>query len=242
MEISQAAGLATHAVAKRLRAGEGFDDLVRGTGNDLGSWTAHALNSYPSGRTALRSLAQFPDGRGQAAAVTTQLTTRAKTDPGFADELVRKAAPRPAGTTQNASATDGGMAMNVGGSLTAKSIRNGDNFDNRVSNKKVSHGGLYMVLAVVAIVIVVALVKVVPAVVDKVETLAKGNTITADSTCQQFLDADEATEQQALVDIAMSKGIAGFGSPLALPEIRYECSSTPNMKIGDVVTRDAHEF
>ena len=240
MEISQAAGLATRAVATRLRAGVGYDDLVRGTGNDLGSWTAHALNSYPSGRTALRSLAQFPDGHGQAAAVTTQLTTRAKTDPGFADELVRKAAPRPAGTTQNASATDGGMAMNVGdgGSVRAKSITGRDN----ITNKKVSHGGLYMVLAVVAIVIVIALVKVVPVVVNKVETLAKGNSITADSTCQQFLDVDEATEQQALVDIAMSKGIAGFGSPLALPEIRYECSSTPNMKIGDVVTRDAHEF
>ena len=240
MEISQAAGLATRAVATRLRAGVGYDDLVRGTGNDLGSWTAHALNSYPSGRTALRSLAQFPDGHGQAAAVTTQPTTRAKTDPGFADELVRKAAPRPAGTTQNASATDGGMAMNVGdgGSVRAKSITGRDN----ITNKKVSHGGLYMVLAVVAIVIVIALVKVVPVVVNKVETLAKGNSITADSTCQQFLDVDEATEQQALVDIAMSKGIAGFGSPLALPEIRYECSSTPNMKIGDVVTRDAHEF
>jgi hypothetical protein len=40
--------------------------------------------------------------------------------------------------------------------------------------------------------------------------------LTASSTCQQFLNVDEQTEQQALVDIAESKGIGGFGSPLAL--------------------------
>lgn len=120
--------------------------------------------------------------------------------------------------------------------------REGDvhNQHNRVTNKKGSAGAV-VVLAVVAIVViglVVLLVKGVPALLNRMHD----GGLTASSTCQQFLNTDEQTEQQALVDIAMSKGIGGFGSPLALPEIRYECSSTPGMTLGAIVERDKGQY
>jgi hypothetical protein len=55
-----------------------------------------------------------------------------------------------------------------------------------------------------------------PALVKSVGALVKHTTsadLAASSTCQQFLNADDQTEQQALVDIAAWKGIGGFGSP-----------------------------
>ena len=114
--------------------------------------------------------------------------------------------------------------------------------DNRVSNKK--SAGAFVTLGVVALVVVVVVVgvlaaKVVPTLISKA---TQGEGLTAGSTCQQFLNADEQTEQQALVDIAMSKGIGGFGSPLALPEIRFECSSEATMTLGALIERDRNEF
>lgn len=115
-----------------------------------------------------------------------------------------------------------------------------NNQDNRVSNKKSS--GAFVALGIVALVVIVIAVvaaKVVPGLINKA---TQGGGLTANSTCQQFLNTDEQTEQQALVDIAISKGISGFGSPLALPEIRYECSSEPTMTLGALVERDRNEF
>lgn len=103
----------------------------------------------------------------------------------------------------------------------------------KVTHKK-NHAGAFVALAVVAILVVVFLIKLL--------TAAGGSGLTAGSTCQQFLNADPQTQQQALVDIAMSKGIGGFGSPLALPEIQYECSSEPTMTLGALVERDKGEF
>jgi hypothetical protein len=112
----------------------------------------------------------------------------------------------------------------------------------RITNKKSSKAAIVTLMAVG--VVVVALV------VAAVKSLSGGAgtspsqdaSLTAGSTCQQFLNTDEQTEQQALVDIAVSKGIGGFGSPLALPEIRYECSSQPAMTMGAIVQRDKGEF
>jgi hypothetical protein len=112
---------------------------------------------------------------------------------------------------------------------------------NRVTHKK-SNAGAYVALAVVALVIMIGvgtlLAKGVPALLRQ----SRNGGLTASSTCQQFLNYDEQTEQQAMVDIAVSKSIGGFGSPLALPEIRYECSSEPAMTIGAVIERDRGNF
>jgi hypothetical protein len=106
---------------------------------------------------------------------------------------------------------------------------------NRVTHKK-NHAGVFVGLGLVAILVLVLIIKGLSA------AQGGGSGLTASSTCQQFLNDDEQTQQQALVDVAMSKGIGGFGSPLALPEIQYECSSTPTMTLGAIVERDKGEF
>ncbi len=111
------------------------------------------------------------------------------------------------------------------------------NAGDRVTHKK-SNATAFVVLAVVALVIIGLGILI-------ASSNLKGSHdggLTASSTCQQFLNTDEQTEQQALVDIAMSKGIGGFGSPLALPEIRYECSSEPTMTMGAIVERDKGQY
>lgn len=105
---------------------------------------------------------------------------------------------------------------------------------NRVTHKK-NHFGVLAVIAVIAVIAVVLLIKGLAA-------AAGGSGLSASSTCTQFLNADEQTQQQALVNIALSKGIGGFGSPLALPEIQYECSSLPTMTLGALIERDKGEF
>ncbi|MFJ3891637.1 MULTISPECIES: hypothetical protein [unclassified Streptomyces] len=69
-----------------------------------------------------------------------------------------------------------------------------------------------------------------------------GGGLSASSTCKEFLTADEATEQQAMVNIATDKGLGGFGSPLALPAIRYECSSHPTEALGTVIEQYKGQF
>lgn len=94
--------------------------------------------------------------------------------------------------------------------------------------------------AIAAIVIVVLLLTKV--VVPALHNLSADAGLTADSTCLQFLNTDEQTEAQALVDISTSMGYSGWGSPLALPEIRYECSGTPSMTLSAIIRRDGNEF
>ena len=111
---------------------------------------------------------------------------------------------------------------------------------NRITNKK---GNPVVLVALsigflVFIGVIMLLIKGVPALLNTVQSAG----LTASSTCRQFLNIDEQTEQQALVDIAMSKGIGGFGSPLALPEIRYECSSEPAMTLGNLIERDKGQY
>jgi hypothetical protein len=114
------------------------------------------------------------------------------------------------------------------------------NEGDRVTHKKSNAGG-FVALAVVALVVIGLAVLLIRGAAGALHK-AHDNGLTATSTCEQFLNIDESTEQQALVDIAISKGIGGFGSPLALPEIRYECSSAPTMTLGAIVERDKGEY
>lgn len=70
----------------------------------------------------------------------------------------------------------------------------------------------------------------------------QGGSLTADSTCRQFLNTDQQTEAQAIVDIAVAKGLRGYGSPLALPAVRYDCSSHPDDKLGDSIQKFKGQF
>lgn len=71
---------------------------------------------------------------------------------------------------------------------------------------------------------------------------ATSDAVTADSTCEEFLDADSETQQHAIIEIAREKDVSGAGSPLAPPAIRYSCSSQPDAKVGDVIARFRGQF
>jgi hypothetical protein len=112
----------------------------------------------------------------------------------------------------------------------------------RITNKKSSKAAIATVTVIGVVLVVLAMVAVKSLSGSAGTPPSQDAGLTAVSTCQQFMNTDQQTEQQALVDIAMSKGIGGFGSPLALPEIRYECSSQPTMTMGAIVQRDKGEF
>jgi len=135
----------------------------------------------------------------------------------------------------------GDMISNSRVATRGGSYHEGDinNQNTRITHKKTNNGKSF-VLGVVALVAIVLGVMIIKGIASAVGSATSG--LTANSTCAQFLNVDPQTQQQALVDIAMSKGIGGFGSPLALPEISYECSSQPAMTLGALIERDKGEF
>lgn len=104
-------------------------------------------------------------------------------------------------------------------------------------DKKTSYGGPIAILAVV-IVAVVALIAGGKALYDKVASSG----LSADSTCAQFLQASESDELTAIRKVGVDEGIAGIGSPLALPAISYSCSGEPNARLGDVIAKFKGQF
>lgn len=146
--------------------------------------------------------------------------------------------------SQRATAKDNGVAVNVAGNNKGNVVHGSGNGPtagrdiNSSVKKKTGNPGLYFFAVIIVIAVIFVLSKVVPTLMHSVQ----GGSLSATSTCQQFLNTDDATEQQAIVDIADANGEGGFGSPLALPEIRYECSGTPNATLGSIIQRDAGEF
>ncbi|MFG2039118.1 hypothetical protein [Dactylosporangium sp. NPDC048998] len=63
-----------------------------------------------------------------------------------------------------------------------------------------------------------------------------------DSTCQEFLQASQEDELNAIRKVGIEEGVKGIGSPLALPAISYSCSSTPNARLGDVIVKFKGQF
>lgn len=152
--------------------------------------------------------------------------------------------PRASRAPQKATAMDSSMAVNVGGDNRGNFVQGAENgqtagrdIRNSVKHKK-GNPGLYFLAVIIVIVVIFALSKAVPALLHGTQA----SSLSANSTCQQFLNTDGATEQQAMVGIAESYGEGGFGSPLALPEIRYECSNTPNATLGSIIKRDSGNF
>jgi hypothetical protein len=137
----------------------------------------------------------------------------------------------------NAQIGDRGDMITADRVVTRGGVYHQGDVRNRVTDKK-SSPGAYVTAVVIVIVVVIALVFGIKALLNHVG----GNSLNANSTCQQFLNASAQSQQQALVDIAAAKGIGGFGSPLALPEIQYECSYSPGMTLGSIVERDKNEF
>jgi hypothetical protein len=125
--------------------------------------------------------------------------------------------------------------IQVGGNVTG----NVAGRDNKTTNTKKSQGGA--IVGVVAIVVIVVLAIVVYGgvkVVDGLMKSSKDGGLTANSTCQQFLNTDEEDERQALADIGISMGYSAYSNPLALPEIQYECGGDPTITLGALIQRD----
>lgn len=99
------------------------------------------------------------------------------------------------------------------------------------------HGGTIAVVAVV-IIAVVALFAGGRAVYRKIRAAG----LTADSTCAEFLQASQTDELAAIRKIGLDEGVAGVGSPLALPAISYSCSGQPTKRLGDVVAEFKGQF
>jgi hypothetical protein len=135
----------------------------------------------------------------------------------------------------------------VAGNNSGKIANNGSTIWENVGNKstttstthKKSNGNA--VLGVVAIVVIVVIALVIYAgvkIAGHVLNADKDGGLTANSTCQQFLNTDEDDERQALADIGISYGYSEYSNPLALPEIQYECGGQPNMTLGALIQRD----
>jgi hypothetical protein len=106
-------------------------------------------------------------------------------------------------------------------------------------NKKKSSGGA--IVGVVAIVVVVVLALIIYGgvkIAGHILNSTKDGGLTANSTCQQFLNTDEDDERQALADIGISYGYSEYSNPLALPEIQYECGGEPTTTLGALIQRD----
>lgn len=129
----------------------------------------------------------------------------------------------------------GNIATN-GGTIRETNVQN----NNNTTNKKESGCAIVGVVAIVVVVVLVLLVFAGVKVVGNLLKPAKNGGLTADSTCQQFLNTDENDERQALADIGISEGFSGYSNPLALPEIQYECGSVPNMTLGALIKRDGN--
>lgn len=133
---------------------------------------------------------------------------------------------------------DHNRVVSGGGSLYEGEFtqyQDGDTYEGDVHHGSV---GRYALIAVVVLALLLLVFKGIPAVIDD----GGGDGLSASSTCKEFLNADQGTESQALVAIATSKGLGGFGSPLALPAIRYECSYHPAESLGTVIEQYKNQF
>lgn len=112
----------------------------------------------------------------------------------------------------------------------------GDSVHNATHNKKKSNGTA--VAGIVAIVVLVLLIYGGAKVIGSLNKPAKDAGLTANSTCQQFLNTDEEDERQAIADIGLSMGYSAYSNPMALPEMQYECGGAPNQTLGQRIRQD----
>ena len=66
-------------------------------------------------------------------------------------------------------------------------------------------------------------------------TSPKDGGLTANSTCRQFLNADQESQRKALADIGISEGLPGYSGPFSYLEVDSQCGPMPNMKIGTLM-------
>jgi hypothetical protein len=173
------------------------------------------------------AFAAYTTNPANNALVQDVLRQAAETDAAFAADLlvaVRRADRSAPGPFPSSGVRTGDIGS-FSGSFTAA----GRDIHNSSEKKTtVNTGGVVLLIAgaVAALLVFVFVIKA-----------ATADAITADSTCAEFLDADAETQQHAIIKIAREKGVGGAGSPLAPLSIRYDCSSAPDTKVGDIIAR-----
>lgn len=103
--------------------------------------------------------------------------------------------------------------------------------DNRVSNRTSKNSAVapVVILALVAVVVVVlVLVKAVPAVVHKLGSLS----LSASSTCQEFMNASPAAQVSIVDSLAAQYHKPDYATPLGEPDVPYYCASNPSVTLG----------
>ena len=105
------------------------------------------------------------------------------------------------------------------------------NEDNRVSNRttnKKSNGSAVALALVGITVVAVLLILGITAVVH----WAHGTSLNANSTCQQFLNASQAEQQQVIQSLATKYDKPDYVTPLGEPEVPYYCAANPSVTLG----------
>jgi hypothetical protein len=171
-----------------------------------------------------RELERDPDFRLK---IENQLRGVAKSDP---TPIAQQAISASGSTTVQIA----GPAKHVitGGTHSTSTVNN-KNINER-SNVDTATG----VAAIVVVVVVALVIFVGVKIVGGLQKSSKDAGLSANSTCQQFLNTDEDDERQALADIAISEGYSGYSNPLATPEVQSECGDTPSMTLGALIKRD----
>jgi len=118
----------------------------------------------------------------------------------------------------------------------AQAGRGGNIVGRDQNNNKTNYGGIVAVIAVIVVAVVAILAG--RAVYESV----KSSGLSADSTCNEFLQAPQDEELRAIRKIGVDEGVNGTGSPLALPAISYACSGQPNARLGEVIARFRGQF
>lgn len=160
------------------------------------------------------------------ATVERLLASALDTNPVLAENIARTVR---IATNDNSSYHVDQSGVRAGGSVVG---RDQDN-----SRHSTHVGGLVAVVAVVIVATVALLAG--RAIYQRVTS---GLGLSAGSTCAQFLRATPDDELAAIRKIGLDEGVAGIGSPLALPAISYSCSAEPNARLGDVIAKFKGQF
>ncbi|WP_067811931.1 hypothetical protein [Actinomadura kijaniata] len=175
------------------------------------------------GLGAFESFARRPDDDSAVRALLRQAVVRDRAfAEALADAVAKAGSARPHATYSSAHAS-GKRATAVGR----------DQYNQR--HMRINTGGLVL-LAALGIAALVLVFVVLP------RLTGAATRLTGDTTCAEFLQADPAEQQRAIVRIAQERGVGGSGSPLARPAVSYSCSSRPKAKLGEVIADFRGQF
>jgi hypothetical protein len=103
-------------------------------------------------------------------------------------------------------------------------------FGDRISIRKGAGASAVVLIICAALVVGVK-------VVGSLLASPKDGGLTANSTCRQYLDADQENRRQALADIGIAEGLPGYSFTYSYWQVDGACGTQPNAKIGALMKR-----